>query len=97
MLAGLSVKAVEQHGVCRAVLSCQLQLGIVDNDVPVVSNSQLLAYLQNNLCACAWCRHKSSLPQLFFAVGMPSWMRHHTEKAHGPIGMIYGSERTAHP
>ena len=71
MFAGLRVKAVQQHGVCSAVLSLQFEFWIIHDDVAVVSDSKLFAYLQNNLCACAWRRHKPSSPDRSPRAGMP--------------------------
>jgi len=65
MLAGLRIEAIEEDGVSRAVLALQLQLGIIDNNVAVASDAKFLAYLQNDLRTCAWCRHESSSREAF--------------------------------
>ena len=60
MFTGLRVEAVEQHRVSGAVFPLQFELWIVHDNVAIVTDGKFLAYLQNDLRACAWCRHESS-------------------------------------
>ena len=58
MLAGACFEAVKQHGIGRALLAFQFQLRIIQDQVAVISDTQFRANLQDNLCACARCRHE---------------------------------------